>query len=172
QPMQPMQEARGHSINIQPFASAYMRQPLVFGHGMNLPLMAFFETMLSFFYRMLLHRVIIVIWILITCHMRQELVEYFQQIDNVSRGLSEETITRVVKTKTCLLPNNLDGVTSKEQETDLCVICQDEYKNQEEIGILQCQHRYHANCIRRWLHEKNVCPICKSEVLDFEGTLE
>ncbi|XP_014492535.1 probable E3 ubiquitin-protein ligase HIP1 [Vigna radiata var. radiata] len=101
----------------------------------------------------------------------EELLEYFEQIDNVSRGLLEETITRVVKFKTCLLPNNLDGITSEEQESDLCVICQDEYKNKEEIGILPCQHKYHTNCIRKWLHEKNVCPVCRSEVLDFDQTL-
>ena len=45
------------------------------------------------------------------------------------------------------------------------MISQDEYKNKEEIGILQCGHEYHADCIRRWLQEKNVCPLCKSKVL-------
>ncbi|XP_027911621.1 probable E3 ubiquitin-protein ligase ZFP1 [Vigna unguiculata] len=98
----------------------------------------------------------------------EEVVEYFEQIGNVGTSLSEEIFTRVVKTKTFLAPNNLEGVTSNEQETDICVICQDEYKNQEEIGILRCRHEYHVDCIRRWLHEKNVCPICKSEVLDHE----
>jgi len=39
------------------------------------------------------------------------------------------------------------------------MISQDEYKNKEEIGILQCGHEYHADCIRRWLKEKNVCPL-------------
>jgi len=34
------------------------------------------------------------------------------------------------------------------------MILQDEYKNEEEIGILQCQHEYHVDCIKRWLHEK------------------
>jgi len=48
------------------------------------------------------------------------------------------------------------------------MISQDEYKNREEIGILQCGHEYHANCIRRWLHEKNICPICKSKALNIE----
>jgi len=45
------------------------------------------------------------------------------------------------------------------------MISQDEYKNKEDIGTLQCGHEYHAYCIRRWLHEKNVCPICKSKAL-------
>ncbi|BAT76066.1 hypothetical protein VIGAN_01402200 [Vigna angularis var. angularis] len=44
----------------------------------------------------------------------------------------------------------------------------DEYKNKEEIGILQCGHEYHGECIKRWLHEKNVCPMCKSKGLTIE----
>ena len=42
---------------------------------------------------------------------------------------------------------------------------QDEYKNKENIGILRCGHEYHADCLRRWLLEKNVCPMCKSIAL-------
>ena len=42
---------------------------------------------------------------------------------------------------------------------------QEEYKNKENIGILRCEHEYHADCFRRWLLEKNVCPMCKSVAL-------
>ncbi|ESW18484.1 hypothetical protein PHAVU_006G045000 [Phaseolus vulgaris] len=95
-------------------------------------------------------------------HARRGNMHRGQQIDNVS---SEEIIARQMLTKTYLLPNNLEGSTSDEQEIDLCIICQDEYKNKEEIGILQCGHEYHADCVRRWLQEKNVCPLCKSKAL-------
>ncbi|XP_068479171.1 E3 ubiquitin-protein ligase MBR1-like [Phaseolus vulgaris] len=95
----------------------------------------------------------------------EDLLTLGQRIDNVKRGSSEEIIARQMRTKTYLLPNNLEGSTSEEQEINLCIICQDEYKNKEEIGILQCGHEYHADCIRRWLQEKNVCPLCKSKVL-------
>lgn len=42
---------------------------------------------------------------------------------------------------------------------------QEEYKNMEKIGTLNCGHEYHAECLKKWLHVKNVCPICKSEAL-------
>jgi len=45
------------------------------------------------------------------------------------------------------------------------MISPDEYKNKEEFGILQCEHEYHANCVRRWLHEKNVCLMYRSKAL-------
>jgi len=47
--------------------------------------------------------------------------EQIGKIGNVGMGLLQEIITREMKTKTCLLPR---GVTSEEQETDLCIICQ------------------------------------------------
>ncbi|XP_068494898.1 uncharacterized protein [Phaseolus vulgaris] len=97
----------------------------------------------------------------------EDLLILGERIGNVERGLSEEIIARQMVTKTYLLPNNLEGSTSEEEEEeiDLCIICQDEYKNKEEIGILQCGHEYHADCVRRWLQEKNVCPLCKSKAL-------
>ncbi|KAG2408173.1 E3 ubiquitin-protein [Vigna angularis] len=83
--------------------------------------------------------------------------------DNSEKGLSEDIIARHMQTKSYLLSENLG-----DQESDICIICQDEYKNKEEIGILQCGHEYHGECIKRWLHEKNVCPMCKSKGLTIE----
>nr|XP_007133069.1 hypothetical protein PHAVU_011G149000g [Phaseolus vulgaris]ESW05063.1 hypothetical protein PHAVU_011G149000g [Phaseolus vulgaris] len=95
----------------------------------------------------------------------EELLELGERISNVGTGLLDEIIARKMKTKTYLLSNNSGEVASEEQENDLCIICQDEYRNKQEIGILQCGHGYHADCIRTWLHEENVCPLCKSEAL-------
>ncbi|WVZ02123.1 hypothetical protein V8G54_022929 [Vigna mungo] len=93
-----------------------------------------------------------------------ELIELSELInDNSERGLSEDIIARYMQTKSYLLPENLEN-----HEYDICIICQDEYKNKEEIGILQCGHEYHAECVKRWLHEKNVCPMCKSIGLTIE----
>ncbi|RDX83042.1 putative E3 ubiquitin-protein ligase ZFP1, partial [Mucuna pruriens] len=94
--------------------------------------------------------------------------EASDRIGNVNTGLSEEKITSQMKTRTYLLPTNainMEEKASEEHETDSCIICQDEYKNQEKIGILQCGHEYHADCLRKWLLVKNVCPICKSQAL-------
>ncbi|RZC65271.1 hypothetical protein C5167_008963 [Papaver somniferum] len=40
-----------------------------------------------------------------------------------------------------------------------------EYENQEIVGILDCGHEYHRDCISQWLLEKNVCAICKRRAL-------
>ncbi|KAB1216557.1 E3 ubiquitin ligase BIG BROTHER [Morella rubra] len=97
-----------------------------------------------------------------------ELLALGEQIGNVSTGLSEETVRSQLRTKTYVTSAtviNLEEAASMDQEADSCIICQDEYKNREKIGILDCGHEYHANCLKKWLLVKNVCPICKSEAL-------
>ncbi|KAJ0939480.1 putative chromatin regulator PHD family [Helianthus annuus] len=51
------------------------------------------------------------------------------------------------------------------EEGELCVICQDEFKREEMLAVLECKHRYHPRCIKEWLIRMNVCPVCKSQGL-------
>ncbi|KAI5657243.1 hypothetical protein M9H77_26036 [Catharanthus roseus] len=37
----------------------------------------------------------------------------------------------------------------------------DEFVNRQEPGKLDCRHNYHLACIKKWLMEKNCCPLCK-----------
>ncbi|XP_054815178.1 probable E3 ubiquitin-protein ligase ZFP1 isoform X2 [Prosopis cineraria] len=97
----------------------------------------------------------------------EELLALGERIGNVSTGLSEETITTQLKTKTfdCSGAANLKEAASEDEENDSCIICLDEYKKLDTVGILECGHEYHADCLKKWLLLKNVCPICKSEAL-------
>ncbi|CAI9773516.1 unnamed protein product [Fraxinus pennsylvanica] len=98
----------------------------------------------------------------------EELLALGEQIGSVVTGLSEEAIRRDLKegtfasSATC---SNLEGTTCVEQEIKFCVICQTDYEEQEIIGILNCGHKYHRDCIKKWLLMKNSCPICKSTAL-------
>ncbi|KAF2287353.1 hypothetical protein GH714_039710 [Hevea brasiliensis] len=100
----------------------------------------------------------------------EELLALGERIGNVNTGLSEETIRSKLKTRKCLSPMsiNLEEAACADQESDACIICQDDYKHQEKIGTLDCGHEYHADCLKKWLRVKNVCPICKSEALTAE----
>ncbi|KAF7836677.1 putative E3 ubiquitin-protein ligase ZFP1 [Senna tora] len=96
-----------------------------------------------------------------------ELLALGERIGNVSTGLSEESVSTLMKTRIYVTSTaiNPEEEATEDQETDSCIICQDKYKNREKIGILECGHEYHADCLKKWLHVKNVCPICKSEAL-------
>ncbi|KAL0432918.1 UNVERIFIED_CONTAM: E3 ubiquitin-protein ligase MBR2 [Sesamum latifolium] len=81
--------------------------------------------------------------------------------ENVKRdgGLSENLILKHLKTRDCCPVNN-DG------EPEICVVCQDDLcQENSTVGVLDCGHEYHAACIRQWLQQKNICPLCKATAL-------
>ncbi|PAL64509.1 hypothetical protein CEJ83_20840 [Acinetobacter baumannii] len=57
--------------------------------------------------------------------------------------------------------------TETESPTDLepCCICQEEYTDGDDLGVLDCGHNFHTDCIKLWLMRKNLCPICKTTAL-------
>ncbi|XP_047312664.1 RING finger protein 11-like [Impatiens glandulifera] len=56
-------------------------------------------------------------------------------------------------------PNETISVNSTGED---CCICQEDYIHGEDICKLRCNHVYHIDCIKRWLTQKNFCPICKA----------
>jgi hypothetical protein len=40
----------------------------------------------------------------------------------------------------------------------VCSICFDHI---QEIYILKCNHVFHEECIQKWIHIKNECPLCR-----------
>ncbi|XP_058779570.1 E3 ubiquitin-protein ligase MBR1-like [Vicia villosa] len=99
----------------------------------------------------------------------EELIQLGERIGSVSTGLSEETIARQLKTKDFSpspIAINLEELPPEEGDTNSCIICQEEFKNQEKIGVIKCEHEYHVDCITQWLLLKNSCPICKVEALE------
>ncbi|CAK9312555.1 unnamed protein product [Citrullus colocynthis] len=86
----------------------------------------------------------------------EELLALEERIGNVNTGLSEETIVTRLKQK-----KRVNAVDSQVEEEPCCV-CQEEYVEGEDIGTLECGHDFHTACIKQWLMQKNLCPICKT----------
>ncbi|KAI9159378.1 hypothetical protein H9P43_008718 [Blastocladiella emersonii ATCC 22665] len=56
-----------------------------------------------------------------------------------------------------------------ENDATMCVICLDEFVDEDEMHELPCTHRFHCACIETWLRDrKNVCPICRFELVEEE----
>ncbi|KAK2448410.1 RING/U-box superfamily protein [Trifolium repens] len=49
------------------------------------------------------------------------------------------------------LNTNLNELPPDDKNTYSCIICQDEFKYQENIGTIQCRHKFHLDCISKWL---------------------
>ncbi|KAH6765737.1 hypothetical protein C2S52_016720 [Perilla frutescens var. hirtella] len=74
-------------------------------------------------------------------------------------GLSEEVIARFLKTTAVC-----EKTAAEEDCGDpkLCAVCQDNlYQEDRTVGILGCDHDFHADCIGKWLQIRNICPLCK-----------
>ncbi|KAK6336667.1 hypothetical protein TWF718_009460 [Orbilia javanica] len=62
---------------------------------------------------------------------------------------------------------NLPKVKVTQAEVDdgsECVVCQDEYKVNEDVVKLPCRHIYHEECVTRWLETHDACPICRTPI--------
>ncbi|CAA6675816.1 unnamed protein product [Spirodela intermedia] len=83
----------------------------------------------------------------------EELLGLEEQIGNVSAGLTEDTVRKNLK--------RTKYPSSAAYMTESCCICQEDYANGDDLGVLTCGHDFHASCVGRWLVLKNNCPICK-----------
>ncbi len=65
-------------------------------------------------------------------------------------------------------PFGLERIVLDDYEIDnfTCIICYDEENNLiNDVVKLKCNHKYHLECINKWLKIKNVCPLCKENIL-------
>jgi hypothetical protein len=54
--------------------------------------------------------------------------------------------------------------------TDRCLICLDDYMDEDDVRLLSCRHAFHKPCVDRWLETgKNSCPACRSKGVPTDG---
>lgn len=87
----------------------------------------------------------------------EELLALEERIGNVCTGLSDEAIMNNLKRR-----EYPSAASEDPAEREPCSICQEEYSRGDTLGTLDCGHEYHAECIKQWLKQKNLCPICKT----------
>ncbi|XP_057810687.1 E3 ubiquitin-protein ligase MBR2-like [Salvia miltiorrhiza] len=88
----------------------------------------------------------------------EELLNLGDRIGYVGTGLQEEDISN------CVRKFNHDSAHAHGKDWE-CSICQEKCRVDDEIGILECGHHHHVECIKQWLLQKNACPVCKSAAL-------
>ncbi|KAL0913131.1 hypothetical protein M5K25_016565 [Dendrobium thyrsiflorum] len=88
----------------------------------------------------------------------EELQSLGEAIGKESRGLSDELIS--------YLPTSTykNGLFSRREKIEECVICYMPYKNRDKLITLPCQHQYHKGCVSHWLKINKACPVCNEEV--------
>lgn len=90
----------------------------------------------------------------------EELLALEERIGNVCTGLSEEMILKRMKQR-----KYIHTMSDDQTDNEPCCVCQEEYNDGEDLGTLDCGHDFHKECIKQWLAQKNLCPICKTTAL-------
>lgn len=52
-----------------------------------------------------------------------------------------------------------------------CTVCLEEDSEPVEAITLPCKHSFHVDCIRSWLLTNNICPLCREDVCETNGTV-
>jgi len=61
------------------------------------------------------------------------------------------------------LPTSMYTDIDKEKFKE-CSICLEEYKSEDKLRILKCDHGFHIDCIDKWLTDCNYkCPVCRDD---------
>lgn len=45
-----------------------------------------------------------------------------------------------------------------------CSVCLDEYAVNNKIVLLDCNHSFHTDCIKKWLQINKSCPVCRLDI--------
>jgi hypothetical protein len=59
--------------------------------------------------------------------------------------------------------SSIDTSSSSSGEEKFCCICFDCLSEKNILILTSCEHKFHIECIKKWLFEKNFCPLCKSD---------
>lgn len=50
-------------------------------------------------------------------------------------------------------------------KNDDCIICLNDYIENNKYSELYCGHTYHTSCIKKWMNYREVCPLCNIKLI-------
>ncbi|NXF32775.1 RN128 ligase, partial [Nyctibius bracteatus] len=94
---------------------------------------------------------------------------YSAQRLRIARALSRDQRQLKARTKKAIEKLQLRTLKNEDKETDpngdSCAVCIEQYKPNEVVRTLACNHLFHKNCVDPWLLEHRTCPMCKYDIL-------
>ncbi|XP_071425169.1 E3 ubiquitin-protein ligase RNF128 isoform X2 [Pithys albifrons albifrons] len=91
----------------------------------------------------------------------------------VARAQSREQRRLRARAKNAIEQMQLRTLKEGDKETgpdgDSCVVCFEQYKPNDVMRVLTCNHVFHKTCIDPWLLDHGTCPLCKCDILKVLG---
>ncbi|VVA09904.1 PREDICTED: receptor homology region [Prunus dulcis] len=77
--------------------------------------------------------------------------------------LPKSVDTKIVEALPCFTFSSTGLGECHSEET--CAICLENYKDEEILKVLPCQHEFHSSCVDSWLTKWGTfCPVCKHDM--------
>lgn len=80
-----------------------------------------------------------------------------------NRGNNDNS-EQLIQNNENIIENSKKIIDINETNEKECIICFYDYKSDDKIAELECNHIYHDSCITRWLQKDLSCPICRSQL--------
>ena len=71
-------------------------------------------------------------------------------------GIEKNNYSHLLETK--IEKNKLN------EENKRCIICYEDFQDNNNVIFLPCFHIFHSICIKTWLNKKDNCPLCKLNI--------
>ena len=84
------------------------------------------------------------------------IVEDPQRLENADLPSQDELARRCEKLRVREL--------SEKEANESCAICLTEFQEGKGVELPNCGHIFHEKCIKKWLEQKNSCPLCTQPV--------
>lgn len=108
-----------------------------------------FSTVFILFILLLIIRRIFISRLHQIIEVRRIVIVNENQTSNYSQIIKEELFTTENNTNTSHLS---------------CAICLEDYRDNDNLGKLQCNHKFHYECIDNWFSNSNIiCPLCNTD---------
>lgn len=85
--------------------------------------------------------------------------EYYENIEEQDQQV-KKSIKEFIRSNTNITKYK-ESVNGQKE----CIICLEEFKDNQNIRILQCMHYFHKKCIDDWLNKSVNCPECQYNIL-------
>ena len=115
-----------------------------------------FSTVFIFFILLLIIRRIFISRLHQVIEVRRILIVN-ENINNSSNENQTPDYSQIIKEELFTTENNTN--TSHLS----CAICLEDYKDNDNLGKLQCNHKFHYECINNWFSNSNICPLCNTD---------
>ena len=78
-------------------------------------------------------------------------LNYYKYNDGQIKSIK---INKIIKTNKIIKINNEDSN---------CIICLEQYMNNDSLILLPCKHHFHEECLHDWLKINKSCPVCRGD---------